>query len=379
MKKLALYFGVLICVFCYSCTSTTQLSRNKKIPQLQLLDVYEIPFKTYYQNTWVGGLSGIDYDAQSNQYYIICDDRSQHQAARFYTADIQIKQNKIDTIIFKDVQVLKSPFKDTFPSVFKNPLKAADPESIRWNASKQNFIWTSEGDRMVRNGVMIQQNPFIYEMSKTGYFLDSFEIVDRLKVDKDGIGPRNNGVFEGSALDKNDDNLFVSVEEPMYQDGEKADAHKGWVIRINQFNTANKKLKAQYAYVIDPVAYEAQPKDAFKVNGVAEIMWWKTQQLLVLERSYSTGRIPCTIKLYLTDLSKASNIKDVLSVTLDSKLSFASKKLILNMDNLNRHIDNVEGICLGPKLPNGNPTLILISDNNFNPQQKTQIFLFEIL
>ena len=48
------------------------------------------------------------------------------------------------------------------------------------------------------------------------------------------------------------------------------------------------------------------------------------------------------------------------------------------MDDLKIHIDNVEGICLGPQLPNGHSSLILISDNNFNSQQKTQIFLFEI-
>ena len=55
-----------------------------------------------------------------------------------------------------------------------------------------------------------------------------------------------------------------------------------------------------------------------------------------------------------------------------------SKKLLLNMDGLGFYIDNIEGVTFGPTLPNGNITLIFVSDNNFNPLEKTQFLLFEI-
>ena len=48
------------------------------------------------------------------------------------------------------------------------------------------------------------------------------------------------------------------------------------------------------------------------------------------------------------------------------------------MDSLHIYVDNVEGASFGPVLPNGHRTLILVADNNFEKQEKTQFFLFEI-
>ena len=44
-----------------------------------------------------------------------------------------------------------------------------------------------------------------------------------------------------------------------------------------------------------------------------------------------------------------------------------------------KHIDNIEGITFGKKLPNGHDTLVLVADNNFNKEQQTQIIAFEVL
>ena len=39
-------------------------------------------------------------------------------------------------------------------------------------------------------------------------------------------------------------------------------------------------------------------------------------------------------------------------------------------------LDNVEGMTLGPVLPNGQQSLVLVSDNNFSATQFTQILAF---
>jgi hypothetical protein len=39
-------------------------------------------------------------------------------------------------------------------------------------------------------------------------------------------------------------------------------------------------------------------------------------------------------------------------------------------------LDNIEGITLGPKLPDGRQSVVLVSDNNFSPSQVTQFLLF---
>ena len=36
------------------------------------------------------------------------------------------------------------------------------------------------------------------------------------------------------------------------------------------------------------------------------------------------------------------------------------------------HLDNVEGITLGPKLSDGRQSVVLVTDDNFSPRQMTQ-------
>jgi hypothetical protein len=41
-------------------------------------------------------------------------------------------------------------------------------------------------------------------------------------------------------------------------------------------------------------------------------------------------------------------------------------------------LDNIEGISWGPRLANGNRTLVLVADNNFADNQVTQFLAFEV-
>ena len=101
-------------------------------------------------------------------------------------------------------------------------------------------------------------------------------------------------------------------------------------------------------------------------------------QLLVIERSFSTGRQPCTIRVFIANLNGAT---DISNLTLKDNNNFipASKKLLLNMDDLGIYVDNIEGVCFGPVLPNGHKTLLFVADNNFNILQRAQLLLFEVL
>ncbi|MBC7650300.1 MAG: esterase-like activity of phytase family protein, partial [Deinococcales bacterium] len=91
------------------------------------------------------------------------------------------------------------------------------------------------------------------------------------------------------------------------------------------------------------------------------------------------GRLACTIKIYETDISNATDIKSNPSLQKNTAFTPATKKLLLNMDQLGIYTDNVEGMTFGPTLPNGHKTLICVADNNFSPLQKTQFLLFEVI
>lgn len=56
----------------------------------------------------------------------------------------------------------------------------------------------------------------------------------------------------------------------------------------------------------------------------------------------------------------------------------SSKTLVVNFEELGlEHVDNVEGLTWGPALPNGNRSLIAVSDNNFDETAVTQFFVFD--
>jgi hypothetical protein len=372
--------GVLISCAGSKKSVTRTSPATVSIPGLHLLDEYVIPHNFKYDSTLVGGLSGIDYDVAHDRYFIISDERSFTSPARFYTATIKISNNKIDTLLFTSVHSLKQPDGSLFPSFVQNAQRTPDPESIRYNPKKNRLVWTSEGDRAVRQGKMIYQNPYVYEMDLQGNFKDSFVTPPNLHMQPVEKGPRENGVFEGSTFDKDYRFLYVSMEEPVYEDGPTATVdYAGAPIRITKFDTKTYQPVAQYAYPLDALAYAPKPSTGFYINGVDEILCIGKDRFLVMERSYSTGVLKNTIKIFMADLAGATDVSTMSGLHLNKTYQPAVKKLLLNLDDLNRYIDNVEGMTLGPVLANGHQSLVLIADNNFNALEKSQVFLFEII
>ena len=104
------FFYISAALFLYSCTTTKKaVLVNANISSLHYLGSYVIPFNLKYKNTTVGGLSGIDYDSDSDLYYMISDDRSEKNPARFYTAKIFISQKGIDSLAFTGVNNMLQP------------------------------------------------------------------------------------------------------------------------------------------------------------------------------------------------------------------------------------------------------------------------------
>ncbi len=375
-------FILLCCIvfFATSCaTSKHSTQTTASISAVHFLGEYDIPYNFEYNNTTVGGLSGIDYDAKNNQYYMISDDRSDHNPARFYIADISFTQKGIDSVQFTGVKSMLQSNGNVYPNNKQDPRHTPDPEAIRYNAASKWLVWSSEGERIVKAKDTVLEDPSIILVSTNGNFIDSFPLPDNLVMHVTEKGPRQNGVLEGMSFADNYKTLFVNVEEPLYEDGPRADVTDNHTfIRILKFDVNSKKNTAQYAYPLSPVAYPPVPANAFKINGVPDILSIGNNKLLVIERSFSTGRLACTIKVFITDLNGASDIRER-SLKDSNNFTPANKKLLLNMDDLGIYIDNIEGVTFGPLLPNGHKTLLFVADNNFSNVEKAQLLLFEVI
>jgi len=372
------FFAVMLS----SCSATRQAAKQKEtsISSVKFLDEYVMPLNHTFQNTVVGGLSGIDYDEASNQYYLISDDPSQLSPARIYTAQITIKDNKIDTVQVTGVNFIQQQNGKQYPQYRSDKTLKADGESVRYNPKSKSFIWSNEGERVLKNGDTITVQPALTFITKEGRYLDTIPLPAGFHFTKGENGPRKNALFEGVTYADHYKTIYASLEEPLYQDGPQAAFEFDKALtRILKFDAITKLNTAQYAYNLGAMPVKPTVENDWNVNGISEILAVNDHTLLVMERAWAKGHDDHTfIKLFLVDLNGAENEIDNTGF-IQNPPKPLKKKLLFDFDSLNRHIDNFEGITFGPKLSNGNQSLIFCVDNNFSKSQTQQFFLFEVI
>ncbi|HLR19860.1 MAG TPA: esterase-like activity of phytase family protein [Staphylococcus sp.] len=354
-------------------------SSSRNTNHLKLIDAKTIPFDKTYKDTKVGGLSGITYDPSNNQWLLISDDRSEHNAARFYEADIDYNNNKFKNINFKDMHTLKQPNGNDYPNKEEyNDDKnntVADPESIRFDPKNNEILYTSEGDRS------LGLNPFIRKANKQGEYLSEIPITDTIKMNEDPkVGFRNNQAIEGSTFSQNGNSIWTSMEGPLFQDDEKPTTKSGALTRITQYDHEGSVI-SEFAYPLDPIP-KSPGKGKQADNGVTEILAINDHEFFTLERASvqaEDGSFSNYVRIYKIDVNNSTDIQHIESLKQE-KVKPLKKELVadLNEENIDK-IDNIEGMTFGKKLPNGNDSLVLISDNNFNKSQKSQVIAFEVI
>jgi hypothetical protein len=385
LKSVSQFFFIcsVFAVVCSSCSTTRYAAVKQKeanISSIKFLDEYVMPLNQTFQNTVVGGLSGIDYDVKQNQYYLISDDPSQFSPARIYTAQIDIKENKIDTVRITGVTYILQENGKQYPKYGTDKSVKPDGESVRYNPLSKQLIWSSEGERLFKNGDTTIVQPSLTFISTDGKFLDTIAMPKGFHFTKTENGPRKNALFEGLTYADGYKTLYASLEEPLYQDGPQAAfEYDKALTRILKFDVATKKNVAQYAYNLGALPVKPTVENDWNVNGISEILAVNDHTLLVMERAWAKGHDDHTfLKLYLVDLNGAENEIDNASFVQNPPKPL-TKKLLFDFDVLNIHIDNFEGVTFGPKLPNGHQSLIFCVDNNFGKSQVQQFFLFEVI
>ncbi|MET0464971.1 MAG: esterase-like activity of phytase family protein [Chitinophagaceae bacterium] len=371
---------LIVLVSVPGCKPGAKISRYPDVTKLRFVNQFILPSALEFDHTTVGGLSGIDYDPSREVYYMICDDPSAVNPSRFYTMRIPLSEKGIDTVIVTTVTTVLDPKGQPYPDIRKDRIHSADLEAMRYDASRDEFIRSSEGQRHITADTMLLQDPDIVIMDRNGRYKDSFFLPSRLRIHAEEKGPRHNSLLEGLAFDEKAEHLFVSLEDALYEDGPKAgNGDSTAFVRIFKFDRKARKEIAEYVYQVDPVPYPATPPGAFKINGISDILYAGNNKLVVIERAWSTGRGPCNIRVYLADLNNAQDVSAVEKISAAINPKIISKRLLVNMDDLGIPVYNVEGVTFGPKLPNGNSTLLFVVDDNFNKNERNQFLLFEII
>jgi hypothetical protein len=362
MKKISLNIFIICCLFNCSKPIVNKITASKVT--LNFLDEYIVKDSLLFQNNIVGGLSGID---KSNQnYYLVVDDE---QNPRYLSAKIEIKKDTISTIEFLNTIHLKDS------SIFYKE-NSLDLESIIVNPKTGNVSFVSEG-RISRD-----KKPTIFYTDSLGKFQNSVELPDNFTTKN----IKHNGAFESSSKSVDEKGFWVGIEAPMKIDGVEPTFKKtSSPVRITYFDSKTSKATKQFSYLLEHISKPSKGK--INLNGVTAILEYEQNRFFIIERIYQSGygTHGNTIKIF--DVKVNDKTTNTLKITALKKTDFiaAEKELIFDFSSIrdqltDQMIDNIEGITFGPKLSNGNQSLLLVSDDNFQRfgKQLNQFILLEI-
>ena len=334
-------------------------------PGLRLIGEATLPHRLRFGGSTVGGLSGLDYDPAQDLWVAISDDPGD---ARFYTLRLPLTAQGLGPPDLLDVVRLDAP-------------RRPDAEAIRWRPATGTVLWSTEGD--VRHGV----GPSFHESTRDGRLLRSFALPPHFAAEPGGQrGPRHNLGFEGLALTPDGRQAWLAMENALVQDGAEPTLQQpGGPCRFTLFDLASGRALAQRAYIPEAIPQAPKAPGLYADNGVSEILMLDVQRLLVLERSYAMG-MGNTLRLYRVDLASGQDTL-ALDPLVPGRFQPLAKTLVADLSaylgpGLSR-LDNTESLAWGPVLPaqGGQPaqrTLVLLSDDNFNPGQVTQFVAFAL-
>ncbi|HEX4699528.1 MAG TPA: esterase-like activity of phytase family protein [Actinomycetes bacterium] len=334
---------------------------------LEYLGDTTIPAGMPFDGTVVGGLSSITYDASRGVYYALSDDQGAgftptSTPSRFYTLHVDVSDGSLDA---GDVTVLSTT---TLLGLDGHPFPAQslDPEGMTLTP-QHTLVVTSEG--ISNRGIP----PFVREFSVSGQELRDLPVPGYFDPTDPSVGVRNNLGFEAAAVTPDGQRLVVGTENALVQDGPAATTSTTSPARVLSYHLGHGGSDREYVYDTDPVV---APSSVFTVNGLVELLPLNQQFMLAMERSFSVG-VGNDIRIYQVALPGATNVSGVPDLEDVGDLRPAQKSLLLHLPATvgGQPLDNVEGMTLGPLLPDGRRAVLMVSDNNFTPGQDSQVLL----
>ena len=347
---------------------------------LSLLDTFELPPQTF-ENTRVGGISALAYDRPLDRIYALSDEHSSGVAPHFYTLKMEVGSDlppinppQIKTIALEAVTFFRTPDGTLLDS------HQLDPEGIA--LTPQETIWVAS------EGVQAKDiPPALIEFDRaTGTQIQALPIPEAFTATIDPQtrqpqkGLQSNLGFEALSLSPTGSSpvagepirLFTVNESPLLQDIDLSVAEEGGRLRFLHYY-----LTEPIPLLVSAHLYPLSPVPLALLNGLTEILTLDgTGHFLTLERSLTPFGFQ--VQLFQAAMAGATDIQGVSALQGElAPIHRVQKQLVLNLNHLEIPVRNLEGMTWGPQLPDGSPTLLLVSDNNFEAEP-TQFLWFKV-
>ena len=242
------------------------------------------------------------------------------------------------------------------------------------NFDGEGITLTPAGELLISS----ETEPSIRRFALDGTLLGELPVPQKFLVAPEGEATRNQ-TFESLSLSPNGQSLFTAVEGPLAADGQTADgSNRIRILRYENRGPEGFVPAEEFYYLADPGL------------GVVEIVALSEDELLVMERGFQAG-VGNTVRIYRVSLDGAKDVSRVKSLAA-SNVEPVHKELLVDLADCppsgaktapgavqpNPLLDNFEALTLGPLLPDGRQSLVLMSDDNFNRSQTTRVIVLAV-
>lgn len=344
---------------------------------LRFLDDFNVPrpqgMPTAAAAAWdgaLGGLSGLHYVEAERRLYAVTDDPARFPP-RLYTFDVVLEERSL--VVTPRAVVLLS---ERTPSEL---LVGIDCEALTGNGHELLLATEPHESRPP------QREARLLRLSPAGVVSGEVPLPSAWLPAPEGEPPRGvrtNLGLEALGLSPSGRALWAGVEAPLAQDGLDATFDAGALVRFARFDIEGARATEEHFYRTEPVARAAAGEVSQAFNGVSDLLALDDERLLVLERAWvvAGGVGKNTVRVF--EVTPAPSARARAS---DTELPLLDKRLVLDFDTIvdvlepgYQQLDNFEGMARGPRLPDGTPSVLVVSDDNFGARQRTVFVAFAL-
>ena len=353
-----------------SCRPPLDFEMLAPSPAIEVLATSMIPPDATFpvlRGTKFGGVSALVYDRAHDELLGLSDDSENARIFRMKYFEEPFRVIPTGVILLEHAAGAPSRL---------------DPEGLVLLPSG-NFLVASEGIGNSEPRVP----PGIIEYRHDGTFVRQLPVPQEFLPPERGPlshGVPNNQAFESLALSADAHRLWTGEETSLVQDGPVATADHGSRSRLLEYRLENGAFvpSREFAYDIDPLPAIPFRETRFAVSGLVELLVLGDRELLSLERTYvedaaNPGNKVNRLRIFRVALDgtpippgvdSLAGRPDIMPVTKTLMFDLGSSP---NLPSALVALDNFEGLAMIPTPPRGRPSAILVSDDNFDPRQRT--------
>lgn len=315
---------------------------NAEKVEVEFKQKWIVPHKEKFQQTRIGGLSGLFY--KDDKIYAISDDRGRFGPARIYEFLLERKNNEF-TLNAKDVIYLNAQKKS------KDYVLLDLEGLVFWN---NQWVISSEGDLGKKPRIL----PEILSLSKGKLARNFINLPSDFLPTESSIlnhGLKNNMAFEGLTLNPGTNQIYLLSESNLLQDKNTNENVSSYLL---SYDLSSKKLIQQRK------VYFETGMQLFLYFGASEITYWKENKFFILTRGVSFGsdaKFDCA--LWVLDLDESAD--EILKPKMI--YDFKTAKLVQNYEGMTLFKDAL-----------GGEYLVVVSDDNFDKSEVTEFIFFKV-